>query len=460
MNLVTIGRYEIKRELGRGGMATVYHAFDPSFGREVAIKVLPREFLHDPDFRKRFQREARIIAALEYPSIVPVYDFGEENEQPYIVMRLMTGGSLTDRLQQGGLPVPQVIDIMERLARALDRAHARGIVHRDLKPANILLDDEGEPYISDFGIAKMTAESSTFSKTAIIGTPAYMSPEQWYGEDLDGRSDVYAIGIILFEMLAGKLPYEGNTPPAFMTKHLTEPVPSLLDVNPSLTYSLQMVIEKAMAKKREDRFRTAGEMVTSLKEAAQISPIETPKIEIKSPAVSRPTDLSFEQSYRAGKLIGWFNSYGFVSNVSTEYQFHVIPRPDASDGACLLMRHRKATSNEFGSLMQRCPASHLRETRIRFEGQLATEVEDWAGLWLRVDGDNGMLFFDNMSDRPVRSVTGWSRYSIETILPPATVWLNYGILMVGRGTLWADNFRLLVESETGGWIDIGDLSTK
>ncbi|MBI5715884.1 MAG: serine/threonine protein kinase, partial [Chloroflexi bacterium] len=152
-----IGRYEVKSELGRGGMATVYHAYDPRFKRDVAIKVLPREFLHDPSFRARFEREAQTIAALEHAAIVPVYDFGEQSGVPYFVMRLMPGGSLADHLKQkGSLTLPEVSRIFNRLAPALDHAHAKGVIHRDLKPGNILFDQNNDSYLSDFGIAKLT----------------------------------------------------------------------------------------------------------------------------------------------------------------------------------------------------------------------------------------------------------------------------------------------------------------
>ncbi|MDW8327943.1 MAG: serine/threonine-protein kinase, partial [Anaerolineales bacterium] len=188
-----IGRYKIKGELGRGGMATVFHGFDTRFKLEVAIKVLPREFLHDPAFHARFEREAQTIAALEHPAIVPVYDFGEEDGQPYIVMRLMTGGTLNDRLRRGPLTLAEAARIVNALAPALDEAHARGIIHRDLKPGNILFDRRGDPYISDFGIAKLSDSSAAFTGSGVLGTPAYMSPEQARGErDVDGRSDIYS----------------------------------------------------------------------------------------------------------------------------------------------------------------------------------------------------------------------------------------------------------------------------
>lgn len=260
-----IGRYEIKSELGRGGMATVYKAYDPRFEREVALKVLPREMLHDPQFRIRFEREAKTIAALEHPAIVPVYDVGEEDGQPYFVMRYMTGGSLQDRIAQGHMTLSESVRIMDRLAPALDDAHLKGVVHRDLKPGNILFDRTGEPYISDFGIAKITqAQGATVTGGAIIGTPAYMSPEQAQGEPVDGRSDIYALGVILYEMLSGNQPFQATTPMAVVVKHITDPVPHILDANPALPTAIEAVIEKAMAKNRNMRFGSAAEFAAAL----------------------------------------------------------------------------------------------------------------------------------------------------------------------------------------------------
>ncbi len=262
-----IGRYEIKGELGRGGMATVYRGYDPRFKREVAIKVLPREFQHDPQFRARFEREAEVIAALEHPAIVPVHDYGEDAEagQPYIVMRLMTGGSLAERLEKGPATVTETARIFNRIAPALDRAHARGIIHRDLKPGNILFDDDDNPYISDFGIAKLTEGGSTFTGSGVVGTPAYMSPEQARGEKhIDGRSDIYALGAIVFQMLTGKFPYEADTPMGIIVKHITDPVPHILDANAELPSGCEDLIQKAMAKRPADRFPKAVDMSGTL----------------------------------------------------------------------------------------------------------------------------------------------------------------------------------------------------
>ncbi len=264
-----IGRYDIKGELGRGGMATVYRAYDPRFKREVALKILPREFLHSPTFKARFEREAQTIASLEHSAIVPVYDYGEENDQPYLVMRLMTGGSLADRLANGPLSLAETANIFSRLAPALDRAHALGIVHRDLKPGNILFDSDGHPFISDFGLAKLTQQSNTqLSGTGVMGTPAYMSPEQARGDkQIDGRADLYAMGAILYHMLAGQTPYHSDTPIGLAFKHIMEPPPRLLDIRPDLPPALDGVIAQAMAKDPAQRFASANGLLTALEGA-------------------------------------------------------------------------------------------------------------------------------------------------------------------------------------------------
>jgi serine/threonine-protein kinase len=267
----TIGRYQIKAEIGRGGMATVYHAFDPQFQRDVALKLLPREFLHDPEFRRRFQREARTIARLEHPAIVPVYDFGDASGQLFLVMRLMTGGNLTARMESGPMPLPEIARIFGRLAQALDSAHGQGAIHRDLKPDNILFDQWDEPYLSDFGIVKLVEGSKTAltATGGIVGTPAYMSPEQVRAiDELDGRSDLYALGVILFEMLTGQQPYRAKTPMGQAIMHIHEPVPRILDTNPALPEGCQEIIDQVMAKDRNQRPDTASALARRIAQLA------------------------------------------------------------------------------------------------------------------------------------------------------------------------------------------------
>ncbi len=278
MTLTHIGRYTIQGELGRGGMASVYRAYDPSFKREVAIKILPREFLHEPTFRARFQREAQTIAGLEHAAIVPVYDYGEEDGQPYLVMRLMAGGSLADRIDRGPLSLAETIEILARLAPALDRAHALGIIHRDLKPANILFDADGYPYISDFGIAKLTQSNTQLSGTGLMGTPAYMSPEQVRGDkQIDGRADLYALGAMLYHMLSGQRPFESDTPLGMALKHITEPPPRLCAARPDLPAACETVIATAMAKEPSQRFGTAAALLAALQAVPSAPPARPPE---------------------------------------------------------------------------------------------------------------------------------------------------------------------------------------
>ncbi len=267
------GRYEIRQEIGRGGMAHVYLAFDPAFRREVAVKVLPPHYLENPLLRARFEREARLIATIEHPAIVPVYDFGEQENQLYLVMRYMSGGSLVDRIRQGPLTLAQATEHLSLLAPALDAVHARDIVHRDLKPGNILLDAFGNPALSDFGIAHLSEATVDLTGEAIIGTPAYMSPEQVRGDvTLDGRSDIYSLGIILFELLTGRQPYQATTPMSAAMRHLTDPIPQICLARPELPASLQTVLERALAKDRDQRYARATDMAFDLRALVDAAP--------------------------------------------------------------------------------------------------------------------------------------------------------------------------------------------
>lgn len=271
----TIARYEIKSELGRGGMAVVYLANDPNFRRNVAIKLVSGNFQDDSTYRERFEREARLIARIEHPAIVPVYDYGEEGKRLYLVMRYMPGGSLADKIKAGILTLGYATQVISQIAPALDAVHSQGIVHRDLKPGNILFDGFGNPAISDFGIAHFTTATSDLTGSAVIGTPSYMSPEQVRADaDLDGRSDVYALGAILFEMLTGQGPFHANTPMSVALKHLTDPLPAIRSLRPDLPMELEPILNKALAKDREARYTTASELASALRSLPETSKSE------------------------------------------------------------------------------------------------------------------------------------------------------------------------------------------
>jgi len=284
-----IGRYLLKGELGRGGMATVFLAHDPRMSRDVAVKVLPQQFTHDPQFLGRFEREARVIASLEHPAIVPVYDFGEEGDRPYLVMRYMSGGSLADRIKSGPITLDEASIIITRIALALDEAHGRGMIHRDLKPGNIMFDDRGDAYLSDFGIVKLAESTDTYTGSGIVGTPAYISPEQVHGDQvLDGRSDIYSLGIILFQMLTGRAPYLADTPGKMMMAHVMEPVPNILAVKSDLPTGCSTIIVKSMAKERDDRYPTAGQMAADLIAVTENRIIAPPPSELSQTEIARP----------------------------------------------------------------------------------------------------------------------------------------------------------------------------
>jgi len=281
MTAEKVGRYIIIAELGRGGMATVYRAKDPNFDREVAVKILPHTFLHDPQFRARFEREAKTVAALEHSAIVPVYDFGEEDGQPFIVMRLMSGGSLADKLKDEKLPLEEAVRIIKQLSPGLEAAHRNGIVHRDLKPGNILFDQYNNAYLSDFGIARLTEAEGTLTGSNILGTPAYMSPEQIQGDKtIDGRSDLYSMGVIFYQMLVGTTPFHATTPAKVMMMHILEPVPNLLNALPTVPVSIEAWCEKTLAKDPAQRFSNALDMGNALESAMRgEKPVRTPSQE-------------------------------------------------------------------------------------------------------------------------------------------------------------------------------------
>src|SRR5450432_903573 len=225
-----LGQYEITGLLGVGGMATVYRARQSSIQRDVALKVIESKLSHDSDFLKRFEREAQMIASLNHAHILKVFDYGRDKDVVYLVMELLRGGSLADVMTRGALRLDKTVRVLEQVAPALDYAHHKGIIHRDLKPQNLLLDEAGNTLLTDFGLAKLINETAAMTQTGLaMGTPAYMSPEQWMSDNVDGRTDIYALGIILFQMLTGSLPFNAESPHRFMYLHLNELPPPLKD---------------------------------------------------------------------------------------------------------------------------------------------------------------------------------------------------------------------------------------
>lgn len=265
-----ISGYEIIRPIGEGGMATVYLGKQQSMNRQVAIKVLPRHFVKDDTYMERFRREVDIASKLEHRNIIPVYDYGEYNGQPFIVMRYMPSGSLDDVLQNGPLNPDAIYKIVNQIAPALDYAHSKNVLHRDLKPSNVLMDDDGGAFLTDFGIARVVGDNNPGLTTqGVVGTPSYMSPEQAQGNDLDGRSDVYSLGVMLFEMATGRRPFENETPYSIAVMQVTQQPPMPRTLNPTISTALEVVILKALKKSREDRYHNSVALAESLKLAIE-----------------------------------------------------------------------------------------------------------------------------------------------------------------------------------------------
>ncbi len=271
------GPYRIIEPLGRGGMASVYKAYEATLDRYVALKVLPREFLHDPTFAERFRHEAQVIARLEHPNIVPIYGFDIEQPEgiPWMAMRLVKGGSLSQLLKRERISFARTVAILRGVADALDYAHHQGIIHRDVKPQNILLDEVGRAYLLDFGIAKIVEGTGGVTVTGMItGTPQYMAPEQAAMSKIDRRADIYALGIVAYEMFTGRVPFSADTPLAILMKHLQEPIP--LPPPSEVPEPFTRAILKAVAKKPEERWSAASEFVGALEGALTklVPPVE------------------------------------------------------------------------------------------------------------------------------------------------------------------------------------------
>jgi serine/threonine-protein kinase len=264
---VTFGHCLIEELLGEGGMARVYRARQENLDRNVAIKVLPLYYAADPAFVERFQLEAKAMAKLSHPNIVTIHDAGEERGRLFIIMEFVAGGNLKDRMTPT-LPLSETTRVIRDVASALSYAHERHIVHRDVKPVNVLVDSNGRIVLSDFGIAKVLASSNVVTRTgAGVGTPEYMSPEQCRGAHVDGRSDIYALGVMLYEMLTGHTPFEADSYTALAHSHIYEPVPPPSRFNPRISLAVQAVILKALEKDPVNRFQHATDMAQTLEMA-------------------------------------------------------------------------------------------------------------------------------------------------------------------------------------------------
>lgn len=261
------GHYHTLERIGRGGMATVYRALDRKTDRELAVKFISPAVAETEEFLHRFRREVKVVARMSHPHILPVLDYGEQDGYAYLVMPLLSLGSLNDRLRRGPVSLPEGGRVLDQVAGALDYAHRLGIIHRDVKPSNILLDPDGNALLADFGLARPVSTSRNLTGSAVVGTPAYMAPEQIQGGPVDGRCDQYALGVVLFQLATGSLPFKADTPMGYLLKHVNEQFPSARRRNAKVPETIDRVIRRATAKDPDQRF----ESITAMNEALQAS---------------------------------------------------------------------------------------------------------------------------------------------------------------------------------------------
>src|SRR5437588_2027820 len=265
------GRYRLESRIGAGGMSTVYRATDQTLQRPVAIKLMAREVGSESEQLERFQREARAVAQLSHPHIVGVMDYGQDNGRPYIVFEYVEGETLKERIRRlGRLPVTEAVAYAIEIARALGAAHARHIIHRDVKPQNVLIDEEGSAKVTDFGIARTLDEEGLTADGRVLGTTDYVSPEQALGQQVTGQSDLYSLGIVLYEMLTGEVPFKGDSQVAVAMKHVREALPDVQARRPEISAALAAVIDTATAKRQEDRYADDAELIADLEDVLAI----------------------------------------------------------------------------------------------------------------------------------------------------------------------------------------------
>jgi serine/threonine protein kinase len=271
-----IGAYQVLEPIGKGGMGEVYKGFQATLNRQVAIKILPEQLAKNPEFRTRFEREARMVAVLKHPNIVSIFDFGDVQGKHYMVMEFVDGQAMSDYMRASGkLPLDEVRNLVTDIASALDYAHAAGIVHRDVKPSNVMLQKATQtplpsslvyrPVLMDFGIAKIVGGGTSLTQTGIMGTLNYISPEQiTSAKEVDGRADLYSLGVVVYQMLTGELPFPTESPARLVFAHLQQPPPDPRDIVEDLPSSAAQAILKALAKKPDERFHTASEFAAAL----------------------------------------------------------------------------------------------------------------------------------------------------------------------------------------------------
>ncbi|NOQ40592.1 MAG: protein kinase [Anaerolineales bacterium] len=314
-----VGPYRLIEKLGKGGMATVFKAYHPSLDRYVAIKALHPAFMEHPGFIDRFEREAKVVAKLDHPNIVPIYDFSEHEDRPYLVLKYVRGETLKARLEKSKLTYKESRHIFRVISSALAYAHQEGVLHRDVKPSNVLLEKGGQIYLADFGLARMTETSqTTLSGQMMMGTPHYISPEQAKGlGGLDSGTDIYSLGVMMYELLVGEVPFQADTPFSVIHDHIYSPLPLPRDMNPDLNDDIQRAILKSLAKKREDRYKKISDMMAMFLKAFDTLIIEHPS-DGDAPTLTLKSDARQTATQRAVAAEGSVETEGTSATVNEE----------------------------------------------------------------------------------------------------------------------------------------------
>ena len=315
--------YELSELIGQGGFGAVYRAHQKYIDREVAIKIILPQFANHPDFIRRFETEAQLIARLEHPHIVPLYDYWREPSGAYLVMRWLRGGNLLTNLDPQGSDISQISQAINQISEALAVAHRQGIIHRDLKPENIMLDENSNAYLTDFGIAKdLESEVRITQNNAIVGSPAYLAPEQIRGEDLTPRTDIYSMGVVLFELLTGERPFTDEMPATLIFKHLSEPVPNVAEIRDDIPESVNEVIQKATAKDPDQRFSEVVEFARAFRQAVRplaksVSPGAATQVTVTTSGIILPEPQNPYKGLRAFQQADAADFFGRAGLIQT-----------------------------------------------------------------------------------------------------------------------------------------------
>ena len=348
-----LGEYELLEAIGRGGMAAVYRARHAPTGRIVAVKILSPQAAENESFLLRFRREARVVYRLQHPHIVPVEAFGEVGDYAFLVMPYLRVGSLADRLAQGPLTPQEGGRILSQVCSALDYAHQQGVVHRDVKPSNILLDEAGNALLADFGLAQIHDASISLTGSALLGTPAYVSPEQVRGELVDARSDQYSLGIVLYQLTTGKLPYEAETPMAVLLKQVNDPMPRPRLVNSNIPESVERVILKATAKEPADRFASMEAMNAAFQ--AALAHALNPRLN-PAPTIILPPSVSMTSALprKRRRFVPWMAAAAFLLLLACPLAATLVsgdtpPTPTPADGSAPRLTDAAATINALST---------------------------------------------------------------------------------------------------------------